>query len=201
MSETTLLGKLRTRLAAFSNGEDATPAPAGEPAPTPAPLVTPAPAPDATVGTVEVPEEPETEEGEGEDSAAEFKAQQITNRAREVVDSLIADGTLHSSGRNIGLAVFTAAGLANEEGPSVVTFKKQSGEVLNDRVQMLIELMHHVPRHTLFSKELPVHVLNGNRAASEVKSAEEQGREQAEAFNRTQPGYQASQNGHQNGAH
>lgn len=131
-----------------------------------------------------------------EERSADFTVTRIKNQAVEIVDGLIRDGYLYSAGRQAALAAFTAAGFDNEQvGPSVVTFTRSDNTVLNDRVQMLREVLKQVPQHTLFQSTLPVHILNGDKGRSAQATAEEEGRAQAQAYNATLGGGVISANG------
>lgn len=119
-----------------------------------------------------------------DEGTAEFKAQQIVNRATELADRYIADGKKHTYKREALIAAFTAAGYDNEQnGPSLVTFTRADNTQINDRVQMLIEVLDDGPAHSLFSKTMPISVYNGAAAPDQTKSAAEQGKEQADAYN------------------
>lgn len=136
-----------------------------------------------------------------DEETAAFKAEQIMAIATDAADDLIRQGALHSSGRNAAIAAFASAGYDNESsGPSVVMFSRKDGTEIKDRVQMLKEVFKSVPQHTLFARELPVHVLNGNKADNERVSAEEQGKAQAEEFNKGLAArYGQNGNGNNNG--
>lgn len=127
---------------------------------------------------------PGLDDGEIDEATADFKASRIIAQATNLVDALVQAGHIHSSGRNAWIACFTSAGYTDEaDGPSIVTFARHDGAILNSRVDMLSEALRHVPQHTLFTKTLPVQVLNGNRSAAETKTAEQAADEQAARFN------------------
>jgi hypothetical protein len=154
------------------------PSPQAPPAPTPTPTPT-APAPAPTT--------PGTPAGTAAQQQAQFRADLIVNSAEEAADALIESGQLFPAGRGAAIALFSVLGFDNEAtGQPPVTFAREDGSIVSDRVSMLKEVFRAVPRHALFGQGLPAIVLNGNhgkKAAGETP--EEQGRQQAAAFNQT----------------
>jgi len=192
-----IIDRLGKRIALFAAGagSEPTPEPVAPPTPiTPGPSITvptPAPAPATTTTPAPTPTLPATnftapgiDEPEMDEATANFKADQIANTAEREADALINAGHFYSAQRPLLLALFTAAGYDNEaHGASLVTFSRANGSVIQDRVEMLREVFTQQPTHSLFSAELPVNILNGNRAPGEVQSAVQQGDEQAKKFN------------------
>jgi hypothetical protein len=177
-----------------------TPSPVGTPAADPAnPTATPEPGSLTAPGNPSVNFSAPGTEQEADERQVEFKAQRIKELAEQMVDRAIADGHLYSAGRAVGLAAFTAALLRDEtEGPSVVTFTRADGRVVNSMAGLLTELLAETPKHALFSNMLPVNVYNGSRGSTAEQDDAKKGAEQAAEFNRTL-GVKPSPNG--NGSH
>lgn len=182
----------------------------GETAPTPPPLETPAPAPSPAPAPAPAPAPPAPKAqfaAPGTDpvapldeETATFKATQIVNRAVELADRLIADGHLYSAGRNAAIAVFSAAGFDNEEsGPSVATFSDAKGNVIADRVQLVVTMLENTPKSRLFENQMPVTVFSGTRSDDENMTQEQLGKAQAEAANKRM-GYNTNQSASAAGA-
>lgn len=157
------------------------PAPAPTPSPVPAPAPNPAPAPQPGASF----SAPGVETAE-ETALATFRANQINTRSEEIANALVAEGVLHSSGKNLAVATFSMLGFDNEEsGPTAVTFSKIDGTISGDRVAMVRELFKHVPHHALFSQSMPVFVHNATASTDgDEDSPEKQGAAQAARFNK-----------------
>jgi hypothetical protein len=194
---TALRTYLREKFANFAAQQD----PAGtDGTTTTTPTTTDAPPPTTTTTTTTDTPPPASstdnrDTGDEDKSAADFKSNQIINQARKDTDDLIATGHLLSSGRKAAVAMFTQLALDNEEsGPATVNFSRGT-EVLNDRVELMREVIKHTPAHSLFSRTLPVTAYNGDRSQAEKDTAAEQGKKQAASFvESTLPA--GSQNGH-----